>query len=113
MSPEEIEEERRQILDRFGVGIGDVLAKAKRLKTAPETRPPRNGISSPLPPSVDIEESRKALQNLPEGALPEFAATCTILNPAQYPSLPRIRHLREVYAPRFYLGMVLNSEYLL
>lgn len=69
MSAEEIEEERRQILERFGAGIGDVLAKAKqnRLKRASEATRSRSGTSTPLPPPVDIEESRKALQNLEEG----------------------------------------------
>lgn len=68
MSAEEIEEERRQILERFGAGIGDVLAKAKqnRLKRASEATRSRSGTSTPLPPPVDIEESRKALQNLEE-----------------------------------------------
>lgn len=70
MTPEEVEDERRQILERFGAGIGSVLEKAKRnrMKRASETvYSGRNGAASPLPPPLDEEATRKALQNLQEG----------------------------------------------
>lgn len=70
MTPEEVEDERRQILERFGAGIGSVLEKAKRnrMKRASETvYSGRSGAASPLPPPLDEEATRRALQNLQEG----------------------------------------------
>ncbi|RXW22482.1 hypothetical protein EST38_g3363 [Candolleomyces aberdarensis] len=69
MTPEEIEDERKQILERFGAGIGSLLEKAKRnrMKRASETAySGRSGAASPLPPRLDEEATRAALQNLQE-----------------------------------------------
>ncbi|KAJ2919151.1 hypothetical protein MD484_g1260, partial [Candolleomyces efflorescens] len=69
MTPDEVEDERRQILERFGAGIGSVLEKAKRnrMKRASETvHSARSSAASPLPPPLDEEATKKALQNLQE-----------------------------------------------
>ncbi|EFI27216.1 cytoplasmic protein [Coprinopsis cinerea okayama7 len=77
MSPEEIEEERRQIIARFGTGIGGVLEKAKknRMKREQETKfvgsSHRRGALPPLPPETP-EELRELSEVpiTPEGPKP-------------------------------------------
>lgn len=68
MTEDEIEDEKRQILERFGSRISGVLERARKNRTKKDTDGPRraNGASAPHPPPVDIEAAKQALQNLPE-----------------------------------------------
>jgi len=65
MSPEEIEEEKQEILRRFGADIGSVLEKARRnrLKKNTETRMQRTKHTSPPPPPLE-----KSVVEMEEGA---------------------------------------------
>ncbi|KAF6755856.1 cytoplasmic protein [Ephemerocybe angulata] len=68
MTEDEIEDEKRQILERFGSRISGVLERARKNRMKKDTDGPRraNGASAPHPPPVDIEAAKQALQNLPE-----------------------------------------------
>lgn len=69
MTIQEIEDEKREILERFGAGIASVLEKAKqnRMKRASETKHRVTGAASPPPPAIDVDDAKQSLQNLPEG----------------------------------------------
>lgn len=68
MTIQEIEDEKREILERFGAGIASVLEKAKqnRMKRASETKHRVTGAASPPPPAIDVDDAKQSLQNLPE-----------------------------------------------
>lgn len=78
MSPEEIEEERQQILARFGAGLTGVLEKARqnRLKRGAEGSHSKrhNGV----PPSSTFPQTEHH-DSLPEGKSPLAAAVITLI----------------------------------
>lgn len=63
MSVEQREAERREIVERFGVGIGGVLKRAR------ETRQRQKLTLMPVPPNIRItgNDDGRAVENLPEG----------------------------------------------
>ncbi|KAJ7045065.1 hypothetical protein C8F04DRAFT_1067585 [Mycena alexandri] len=58
MTEEEREEERREILERFGPGIGDVLKKVRRARAAAPSLEVSNSASTPVSPSTTRPSSR-------------------------------------------------------
>ncbi|KAJ7757563.1 hypothetical protein B0H16DRAFT_1537077 [Mycena metata] len=58
MTEEEREEERREILERFGPGIGDVLKKVREARAAAPSLKTSNSASTPVSPSSTRPASR-------------------------------------------------------
>ncbi|TFK27690.1 cytoplasmic protein [Coprinopsis marcescibilis] len=69
MTPEEIEEERQQIIERFGSGIGGVLERAKRNRTAKASRAEYVGTQhrheAKLPASDMLDSPQVPFQEVP------------------------------------------------
>lgn len=80
MTDEEREEEKREILQRFGAGVGDVLKRARLARerhAAKELWPGHQQRAPPLPSEADTE----AFKKMPEGALSYPEITRQTLTP--------------------------------